>query len=220
MFLFDFVTVILCLVIFSLSIVSIRRLSRTHAIQAHISEEQLNMRTQRARAAVRMVLVSVLLYMYWLPSLIYKAYIFMTVEVLRNWHNDGRVFVVLVPYAFRADSSCDFFSIIFLLTFLPIVNSSISPFIYIIFLRDFQKAAKKVLCRSEILNQIQNRRGSHELQPIPNHNKDPGRKRNENRRTAEESSTNITLNTRTWKERESEQMNFHNQFKPNNRAWN
>ncbi|KXJ22985.1 Somatostatin receptor type 5 [Exaiptasia diaphana] len=159
--LFDFITVILCCVIFILSIVTIRRLSRTQAIHANISEDQRKIRMQRSRAAVRMVLGSVLLYILcWCPNFLFKAF-----SSAFTFHVTDDNWAVTFPYAYRTNPSCDNFIIIFPLTFLPIVNSCFSPFIYIIFLRDFREAAKKVLCRKETVSQSQ--RSSHELQPMP-----------------------------------------------------
>ncbi|KXJ22972.1 Alpha-2Db adrenergic receptor [Exaiptasia diaphana] len=134
-------------------IVTVRRLSRRQAIEAHMSEDQQKMRAQRTRAAVRMVVVSALLYILcWLPSFFLKS-----AHAFRNKRGSK-----IIPYAYRADPSCGLFFIIFPLTFLPIVNSCFSPFIYIIFLRDFREAAKKVLCSGKTLNQIQNRTASNE----------------------------------------------------------
>lgn len=56
--------------IISLSILTIKRLSRRQVIQAHLDEVQRNLRTRRRRAAVTMVLASLLLYVCcWLPRL-------------------------------------------------------------------------------------------------------------------------------------------------------
>ena len=138
--------VILCFVIFVLCVLTIRRLSRPQAIQSHLNQQQRNVRRRQTQAAVRMVLVSVLLYTCcWLP--IFFFYKFSVIETLTQ-----RVFIIDFSVCIDWDS---FHFIIN--SILPVVNSSFSPLIYLIFLPDFRQAAKKVLCRRNIQNQAPNR---------------------------------------------------------------
>ncbi|KXJ22908.1 Bombesin receptor subtype-3 [Exaiptasia diaphana] len=162
---FDILTFLLCWVIFILSIITTRRLSRTQAIHAHLSEEQRKIRTQRSRTAVRMVLVSVLLYACcWIFNFFIKA-------APLVYDSD------VCQYAFLdVNASGYFVPVTFIYTFLPIVNSTLSPCIYIIFLHDFREAAKKVLCQKEISDKKRNRQWSQELHPMPNTEPAPGRR--------------------------------------------
>ncbi|KXJ22931.1 hypothetical protein AC249_AIPGENE24290 [Exaiptasia diaphana] len=163
---FDILTFLLCWVIFILSIITTRRLSRTQAIHVHISEEQRKIRTKRSRAAVRMVLVSVLLYTCcWILNFFIKAL------PPGFSDSDGCQYDFLDVNASRV-----FAAVTFINTFLPIVNSTLSPCIYIIFLHDFREAAKKVLCRNKISDKKRNRRQSQELHPMPNTEPVPGRR--------------------------------------------
>ena len=67
--------VILCFVIFVLCVLTIRRLSRPQAIQSHLNQQQQNVRRRQTQAAVRMVLVSVLLYTCcWLPIFVFHKF--------------------------------------------------------------------------------------------------------------------------------------------------
>ena len=73
----QYLNVIFMIVIFVLSILTIRRLSRFQAIHAHLNREQRKARSRRTQAAVRMVLTSVLLYACcWLPSFIFDGVLF------------------------------------------------------------------------------------------------------------------------------------------------
>ena len=70
----QYLNVIFMIVIFVLSILTIRRLSRFQAIHAHLNREQRKARSRRTQAAVRMVLTSVLLYACcWLPVFIFDG---------------------------------------------------------------------------------------------------------------------------------------------------
>ena len=114
------------IIISALSIISIRRLSRTQAIQAHLNEEQIRVRSRRTRSAVLMVLASALLYACcWFPTYFVTSFILLyDFEDCFDW----------ATFQFVIDN------------ILPALNAGFSPFIYIIFLPDFRKATKRVLC--------------------------------------------------------------------------
>ncbi|XP_020915457.1 somatostatin receptor type 5-like [Exaiptasia diaphana] len=141
--------VILCCIIFDLSIITIRRLSQPHAIQSHLNEQQRKMRRRRAQAAVRMVLVSTLLYTCCsLPS--YVVHALDSVEPIE-----------IIDYSACIDwESFEFISDYFF----PVVNSCFSPLIYIIYLPDFRQAAKHVLCGRAIQSREPNSQNSTEQQ--------------------------------------------------------
>lgn len=132
----DFIASVICCVICILSIVTIRRLSKSRAIHANLNDEQKASRTRRSRAAVRMVLVSVLLFMLcWLPLFVYRS-IFSLQKVFR---------VKIID--FRSCLDWSWFSFI-VFYFLPVFNSFFSPFVYMLFLTDFRQAARTFfLCR-------------------------------------------------------------------------
>lgn len=133
---FDILTVILCFAILILSILTIKRLSQPQEIEAHLNEQQRIRRARRTRAAVRMVLFSVLLYACcWLPNFVYNS---------------------LVSFELVMESSVDIVDLsginsgafLFITwNFLPVINACFSPVIYIIFLPDFRETAKRFLCK-------------------------------------------------------------------------
>ncbi|KXJ17567.1 Allatostatin-A receptor [Exaiptasia diaphana] len=162
------IMVILCGVIFILTSLTIRRLTKPQGIQNHLSEEQRNVRASRIQAAVRMVLASVLLYACcWLPALVFFVV---------QWTDAA------LPSADIANFSLciDWTSLYFIIGgFLPMVNSCFSPCIYLIFLSDFRDAAKKILFRKQAINQALN--NPIELQPM-----NPVCNRRRGRRTSDE----------------------------------
>lgn len=145
---------VLCCVIFVFGILIIVRLSKSQPVILHLNKEQQKNRKLRTKAAVHMVLASLLLFACcWFPYRIYR--------VLRTINS-------LIPSVELIDyRACwDYRSFTFIVEdFLPLVNSSFSLCVYIIFLPDFREAAKNVLCtcrREEPL-----RRNSFELQALP-----------------------------------------------------
>jgi len=120
------------IIILTLSIITIRRLSNHQAIHDHMSEEQRNTRKKRIRLSVMMVIASALLYACcWWPLLVRLGLLDL------ESHFPQAIYI----------TECFRVSVHFILTyFLPAVNSCFSPFIYIIFLSDFKEAAKRVLC--------------------------------------------------------------------------
>ena len=158
----EIVLVFLSCVIIFLSIITMRRLSRPQAIQSHLNQQQRKIRTRRGQAAVRMVLVSVLLYACcWLPVFAFRAL----------WSVDR-----FIPTVELVDSCIDWWSLVYIINyFLPVVNSCFSPLIYIIFLNDFRQAAKKAFCRTDTQCQVTNRQNSilPELQAMPDRSKLP-----------------------------------------------
>ena len=149
----QYLNVIFMIVIFALSISTIRRLSRPQEIHAHLNREQRKARSRRTQAAVRMVLTSVLLYACcWLLVFIFRGVLW-SVYI---WGNK-----LILP------DCMDHTSLVFIIyTFFPLFNSCFSPFIYIIFLSDFREGARKVLCRKT--DRRENRRNSVELREMPN----------------------------------------------------
>ena len=137
------IIVLQCCVTVVLSIITIRRLSRPQAIQAHLSQQQVNLRRRRTQAAAKMVLLSVLLYTCcWLPTFV--DHIFSVIGTLTQ-RDVKSIYIDWVSFHFIVNS------------FLPAANSLFSPLIYLICLPDFRQAAKKVLCRRNIQNQAPNR---------------------------------------------------------------
>ena len=158
----EIVLVFLSCVIIFLSIITMRRLSRPQAIQSHLNEQQRKIRTRRGQGALRMVLVSVLLYACcWLPLFAFRAL----------WSVER-----FIPTVELIDSCIDWWSLVYIINyFLPVVNSCFSPLIYIIFLNDFRQAAKKAFCRTDTQCQVTNRKNSilPELQAMPDRSKLP-----------------------------------------------
>ncbi|XP_028519146.1 C3a anaphylatoxin chemotactic receptor-like [Exaiptasia diaphana] len=144
--------VILCCIIFVLSIITIRRLSQPHAIQAHLNQQRRNAQRRQMQRAMRMVLVSVLLYTCcWTPSLI--IHVMFSLEQLS------------IQVAEIVNACIDWDSLEFIFDYiLPFVNSCFSPLICIICLPDFRQAAKHVLCRTAIQSREPNSQNSTELQ--------------------------------------------------------
>lgn len=122
----------LTVLIVTLNIRTIRQLSSNQEIQGYLNYEQMIKRRRRTRSAVHMVLVSVLLYAScWLPHYILLCLICFDITMSSKF----------LPRCF------DFNSLFYIIRgLLPSVNACFSPFVYIIFLADFQEAAKMVLC--------------------------------------------------------------------------
>ena len=149
---------IICLVIFSLSIATIRSLSRSQSIDVHVNQEQRTMRNKRTKSAVWMVLSSLCLFIVcWLPYYVTQLLYCIFYYLYRFHHSKVNVYEMIdfmeelgLHYAINR--------------FLPLVNSAFSPCIYIIFLSDFREAAKKVLCRCKTSTDNVNADRSIELQ--------------------------------------------------------
>jgi len=138
-----------------LSILTLRRLSKPQAIQAHLNQEQRKVRARRIQAAIRMVLFSLLMYACcWLPRYVFFSLISLQLLIKET---------IFIDYSLCIDRNSLIFMILY---FLPLVNSCFSPYIYIIFLSDFREATKRLVCRKT--NRHVNRRNSVELQPIQN----------------------------------------------------
>jgi len=154
---FIFVIILFC-IIFSLSILTLRRLLKPQAIEASLAEAQRQARRKRITAAVRMVLCSLLLYSCcWLPYIIY--YFLWTLSfTLEKAHS-----LYVIPICI------DWSTLIFILSnILPLVNSCFSPCIYIVFLSDFREAAKRLVCTCRTTNRSVNKRNAVELEPVDN----------------------------------------------------
>ena len=122
-----------------LSILTLRRISKTQAIENSLSEIQRQQRRRRIINAVKVVLYSLLVYTCCsLPFLI------------------GLLLWFLVNYCI--DWSTLFF---FAWSFLPLVNSFVSPAIYCVCLSDFREAARgqlrKLLCYITHVPQLERR---------------------------------------------------------------
>jgi len=127
------------IVIFTLSVLTIQRLSQPHAgIRASLNERHRIKRTQRIRATVRMVLSSLLLYtVCWLPYYIYALLLVLD-------HLLAQYDVLIIDMSICVDFSSFSFLAFY---FLPLVNSSFSPCMYLIFLPDFRNGARIFLGR-------------------------------------------------------------------------
>jgi len=139
-------------IIFALSIISIKRLSRTQAIESHLNKEHVAIRKKRVESSISMVLASTLLYVgCWFPH----------TALWCAW-----IVSLYIPNVF--DSCIDIKSVKYIsIRFLPSANACFSPFIYIIFLDDFQAAAKRVLrCCKTSLGTIQRPTNEMPLQHI------------------------------------------------------
>jgi hypothetical protein len=121
-----------CLVVL-LSILTSLRLSKTGEIQTNLSDEQRQLRTKRIANAVRMVMCSLLLYTCcYLPFFLFYLLFFF---VFRGFN--------LFLYCFLWNQDLEF-----IVKFLPLVNSCLSPFVYIVFMIDFREAAKNLVFRN------------------------------------------------------------------------
>ena len=109
-----------------LGILTSVRLSKMTEIQANIPDAQRRLRKKRMVSAVRMVLCSLLLYSCcYLPDLVQDIS-----SVGKN------------PKKFK---TCSDEIMMYMLSFPKIINSCLSPCIYLVFLSDFREAAVKVL---------------------------------------------------------------------------
>ena len=142
-------------VIVVLSIVTLKRLSQPQAIHDNLSERQRELHKKRMVNAVSMVLSSLLLYSCcYLPE--HTLFFFL-------------LLVVKVDKILMSKILCliDFLSLYFVLgVIFPLVNSCLSPYIYISFLSDFREATKRLLCKREVSNQHIERRNSLEMNVI------------------------------------------------------
>lgn len=132
------VRIITVIIIFTLSVLTIRRLSKHRTIQAHLNKTKRNMLAKRTRAAVTMVLASLLLYVCcWFPRFVF--YFLKALQKLLFKRN------LIIS---RSARCIDWSSMHFMVDrLLPTLNSFFSPFIYILFLSDLREAAKRILYR-------------------------------------------------------------------------
>lgn len=121
-----------------LSFLTLRRLSCPQAIDSNLSQLQRNLRRQRIRSAVKMVLYSLLLYF----CCYFPTYAFHLVKA---------IFYLFSTTVLPDDVCIDWRSFVFVIgALLPVVNSCFSPLVYLFCLPDFRQAAKTLLCRARI----------------------------------------------------------------------
>lgn len=131
------VSVVCYVVICALSMLTLRRLSKRCAqVEGNLSNEQRELRKKRLTSVTKMILASLLLYS--------SCYLPLTIFSVSNIVAEANGYM-LINY----NQSCiDWTGLLFFLfTFLPIFNSSISPYIYIALLPDFRKAAWELMCQ-------------------------------------------------------------------------
>lgn len=134
----DFFVFISVVVIFVLSAWTLRRLTWPQIVDESAPEQQ-NRRTKRRINVVNMVLFSLMLYFSCnLPSRIFN------VILTFSLYNVVSLSSIISPCL-----DWDFLTFI-LYEFLPLLNSTFSPFIYIVFLGDFRKKAKMLVWRNQI----------------------------------------------------------------------
>lgn len=122
--------VLILITIAVLSILTLRSLSTSRAIVADLCDAHKKLRNRRMASATRMVLCSLLLYSCcYIPSFSLDVFI-----ILHHYR---------ITYLTR--TCIDWKNLVFVTDFLLIVNSCFSPFVYIIFLKDFREAAKWLL---------------------------------------------------------------------------
>lgn len=120
--------------IFLLSVLTWRKLSKPNEISCSLSELQRKSRAKRMAGAVRMVLCSIFLY-----CCCYLPLIFLQISELLLAFNGISIFGgICIDQALFEHVGREI---------LPLFNSCLSPFIYIIFLSDFRSAAKRILCK-------------------------------------------------------------------------
>ena len=118
-------------VIVILSVITLRRISNSNAIQANLSEKQRRTREKRMSGAVKMVLYSLLLY-----SCAFIPYVIRGIlESFQKEDHDYHRFICYDAFIFN-----------FLIYFLIILNTCFGPCIYLIFLTDFREASRKLIC--------------------------------------------------------------------------
>lgn len=159
--------ILIFVVIFTLSTLTIRRLSKAKSFKATFNKKQQKQRTNRIRSAVYMVLCSVILSsICWIPYFIYSSLFYLQ-------YLAGKGPLV---------SSClDVASLHFITVYLlPLGNSAFGPGIYIIFLGDFREAAGKVLCGKTGSLRVNSGSNSFELQQFTSPRKRRGFDRDKN----------------------------------------
>lgn len=126
-----FCILILYFVVFALSIVTARKLSKPLTIQAHLSVEQRIRRAKRLVGAIRMVLCSVMLYtICYLPEFLEDLLEGLTEDSLLHLSKDCEH---LMDFIFGA---------------LKGLNSCLSPLVYFIFLSDFRSALNRIVSKN------------------------------------------------------------------------
>lgn len=124
-----FILVMYC-TIFTLSIITARKLSKPLAIQAHLSDVQRQRRAKRLVGAVRMVLCSLILYtICYLPEFLEDLLEGITQDSLLQLSRDCQALID------------------FILNALKVVNSCLSPLVYFIFLSDFRGALTRIISK-------------------------------------------------------------------------
>lgn len=119
-----------------LSVMTLRFISRPTAIEENISESHRKARQKRRENTVKMVLSSLLLFSCcYLPFLIWNI----LKMISEDFHQST-----------KPGFNCTEFNIVdFIVTdILTVLNSLLSPFIYLFYLGDFREAAKKILTRT------------------------------------------------------------------------
>lgn len=137
-----FLTILLFLVLLVLSIRTLQRLSDPQAIEGHLSEAHRKLRRRRISSAVRVVLISLLLYSCcYLPHFIFQLVVSLT------------TLSPSIPEINWLSICLDLSSMVYMIQlFLPVANSSFSPCVYFVYLSDFRQAGKAVLCRESVTN--------------------------------------------------------------------
>jgi len=128
-------TLAMFLILLLLSILTLRRLSSPHVIEDNLSEAQRKQRRKRIGSAIKMVLYSLMLYCCCFSPLLFY-YFLLSLSKMSS--------LTIIDWSACYDWDSLFF-VIYL--FLPILNCSLSPYIYFICLSDFRQAAKAVLCK-------------------------------------------------------------------------
>ncbi|XP_020906338.1 mu-type opioid receptor-like [Exaiptasia diaphana] len=117
--------VFLYISVFIISVVTSVRLSNSNAIQENLSDEQRRRRARRIMSAVRMVLCSLLVYsICYLPDFV-----------------EDSIKSIDPSITYGLSEECKDLQF-FLMHILKVLNSSLSPLIYLVFLQDFRRAAK------------------------------------------------------------------------------
>ncbi|XP_028514939.1 allatostatin-A receptor-like [Exaiptasia diaphana] len=120
------ILVIQSFVILFLSIVTLKRLSKSSGIEGSLSEPQRTTRARRMKKIVHMVICSLVLF-----SCNYFPVFIMALLILLS----------KLGYSICVDTS----TMIFLFALFPVLNSSLSPYIYCVFLTDIRDSAKNLI---------------------------------------------------------------------------
>jgi len=137
--------------IIGINVVTLRSISKTRDIHAHLSEAQRQIRSKRTKKVVAMILCSVFLcILCYLP--------FSMLSFIIASFNE----VYLDCSISKVEKTISVIT-----NFLPLLNYCLSPCIYIIFLSDFKEAAKRLVCagrNNQITNRAENTAASRHVQ--------------------------------------------------------